>query len=110
MASIDKSDFRTAFCGLMMGAADIVPGVSGGTVALVLGIYNRLVSAISHFDQQALRMLAASAWLRAREAKEGAEDPAMLASCRQWLGSDSFLHAGAWRLAFEEARNEFDTR
>jgi hypothetical protein len=61
-------------------------------------------------DDQALRMLAASAWLRAREAKEGAEDPAMLASCRQWLGSDSFLHAGAWRLAFEEARNEFDTR
>lgn len=29
-----------------MGAADIVPGVSGGTVALVLGIYERLVSSI----------------------------------------------------------------
>lgn len=29
-----------------MGAADVVPGVSGGTVALVLGIYERLVSAI----------------------------------------------------------------
>ena len=26
-----------------MGAADIVPGVSGGTVALVLGIYDRLI-------------------------------------------------------------------
>jgi putative membrane protein len=33
-----------------MGTADIVPGVSGGTVALVLGIYERLVTAISHFD------------------------------------------------------------
>lgn len=32
--------------GFAMGAADIVPGVSGGTVALVLGIYRRLVSAI----------------------------------------------------------------
>ncbi len=33
-----------------MGAADIIPGVSGGTVALILGIYNRLVTAISHVD------------------------------------------------------------
>ncbi len=29
--------------GFLMGAADLVPGVSGGTVALVLGIYERLV-------------------------------------------------------------------
>jgi putative membrane protein len=29
--------------GFLMGAADIVPGVSGGTVALVLGIYHRLI-------------------------------------------------------------------
>lgn len=33
-----------------MGAADIIPGVSGGTVALILGIYTRLVTAISRFD------------------------------------------------------------
>ena len=30
--------------GILMGAADIVPGVSGGTVALVLGIYHRLIT------------------------------------------------------------------
>ena len=30
--------------GFAMGAADIVPGVSGGTVALVLGIYDRLIN------------------------------------------------------------------
>lgn len=30
--------------GFLMGSADVVPGVSGGTVALVLGIYERLVS------------------------------------------------------------------
>lgn len=36
--------------GFFMGAADIVPGVSGGTVALILGIYERLVTAISHLD------------------------------------------------------------
>jgi putative membrane protein len=32
--------------GMAMGSADVVPGVSGGTVALVLGIYQRLVAAI----------------------------------------------------------------
>jgi putative membrane protein len=32
--------------GFIMGAADVVPGVSGGTVALVLGIYRRLISSV----------------------------------------------------------------
>lgn len=30
-----------------MGAADIVPGVSGGTIALIAGIYERLINALS---------------------------------------------------------------
>jgi putative membrane protein len=36
----------TAVRGFAMGAADIVPGVSGGTIALVFGIYERLVASI----------------------------------------------------------------
>ena len=32
--------------GFLMGASDVVPGVSGGTVALVLGIYRRLIASI----------------------------------------------------------------
>jgi putative membrane protein len=39
-----------------MGAADIVPGVSGGTVALVLGIYERLIGNV-HTGAQALKAL-----------------------------------------------------
>ena len=39
-----------------MGAADIVPGVSGGTVALVLGIYERLIVNV-HTGAQALKGL-----------------------------------------------------
>ncbi|QDT06835.1 hypothetical protein K227x_52560 [Rubripirellula lacrimiformis] len=38
--------------GFCMGAADTVPGVSGGTVALILGHYTRLITAISHVDSQ----------------------------------------------------------
>lgn len=40
--------------GFAMGTADIVPGVSGGTVALVLGIYERLIGNV-HTAAQALK-------------------------------------------------------
>lgn len=43
--------------GMAMGAADIVPGVSGGTVALITGIYDRLVAAIASVDFDLLRLL-----------------------------------------------------
>lgn len=37
--------------GFCMGSADIIPGVSGGTMALILGIYERLLKAIRSFDR-----------------------------------------------------------
>jgi putative membrane protein len=40
-----------------MGAADIVPGVSGGTVALILGVYERLLAALSRFDSQTVGLV-----------------------------------------------------
>ena len=36
--------------GMAMGAADIVPGVSGGTIALLTGIYERLIGAIKSVE------------------------------------------------------------
>jgi putative membrane protein len=42
---------RFALNGFCMGSADIIPGVSGGTMALILGIYERLLSAIRSFDR-----------------------------------------------------------
>ena len=43
--------------GLAMGAADVVPGVSGGTIAVVLGIYERLLGAIREVAGAAGRLL-----------------------------------------------------
>ncbi len=43
--------------GFCMGAADVVPGVSGGTMAFILGIYRRLVEAIRAFDARLVRLL-----------------------------------------------------
>jgi len=50
-----------------MGGADIIPGVSGGTVALILGIYRRLVTAISHFDLETLRLVGRREFAKAIE-------------------------------------------
>ena len=36
--------------GVFMGAADAVPGVSGGTIALITGIYERLITAVANVD------------------------------------------------------------
>ena len=43
--------------GLAMGACDIIPGVSGGTIALITGIYERLVGAIGSVDPASVKHL-----------------------------------------------------
>lgn len=43
--------------GLLMGTADIIPGVSGGTIALICGIYHDLLAAIQSFNAKAVTAL-----------------------------------------------------
>ena len=54
-----RDDLTIAARGIMMGAADVVPGVSGGTVALIVGVYTRLVTALARFDTEFLGLLKA---------------------------------------------------
>ena len=53
--------------GLAMGAADIVPGVSGGTVAFITGIYPRLLHSLRSFDRFALQLLWRRDWPALRQ-------------------------------------------
>ena len=48
---------RLFLTGFAMGAADIVPGVSGGTMAFILGVYQTLIDAIKSFNTDAIRLL-----------------------------------------------------
>ncbi len=48
--------------GFAMGLADSVPGISGGTVALILGIYPRLVKAIAGLGANAAHHVRAKQW------------------------------------------------
>lgn len=43
--------------GCAMGAADVIPGVSGGTIAFITGIYEELINSIRSIDLKALRLL-----------------------------------------------------
>lgn len=43
--------------GMMMGAADAVPGVSGGTIAFMTGIYEELIHSLKQFGPKALMIL-----------------------------------------------------
>jgi putative membrane protein len=57
--------------GAAMGAADAVPGVSGGTIALITGIYERLVGAIAALDpEDAVALLPLLPRLGSRNARE----------------------------------------
>ena len=44
--------------GFCMGAANVIPGVSGGTMALILGIYEELIDAIRSLNLKFLRLIA----------------------------------------------------
>lgn len=51
-----KSSLRLYFSGFMMGSADTVPGVSGGTIAFLLGIYEELIQSIKIVSGEVLKL------------------------------------------------------
>ena len=43
--------------GACMGAADVIPGVSGGTIAFIMGIYDEFVGSIASINAEAMKLL-----------------------------------------------------
>ena len=43
--------------GACMGAADVIPGVSGGTIAFIMGIYDEFIRSIARVDSEAVKLL-----------------------------------------------------
>ena len=48
--------------GMSMGAADVVPGVSGGTIAFIVGIYDELLDSIKSINGASLKMFFSGKW------------------------------------------------
>lgn len=57
MSRTVKDYLVVGFKGLAMGAADVVPGVSGGTIAFISGIYEELLGSISNINFSLLKTL-----------------------------------------------------
>lgn len=51
-----------AIKGMGMGAANVIPGVSGGTIALITGIFQRLIDALKSFNLTAFKLLFTGRW------------------------------------------------
>lgn len=49
-------------CGVCMGSADLVPGISGGTIAFILGFYQPMLDSIKTFNWTAIRLLLTGNW------------------------------------------------
>lgn len=54
--------FSNFFKGMAMGVANVIPGVSGGTIALITGIFEHLINAIKSFNVKALQLLFKGEW------------------------------------------------
>ena len=50
-----KEIINTALKGAAMGVAEVIPGVSGGTIAFITGIYQRLLDAIKAFNPSLIK-------------------------------------------------------
>lgn len=51
-----KNYFLIVLKGFAMGTANVIPGVSGGTIALIAGIFERLIDAIKSFNLKAIKL------------------------------------------------------
>jgi putative membrane protein len=52
-----RNTVTLAVKGICMGSADVIPGVSGGTIALITGIYEELIAALRSLDTKMVRKL-----------------------------------------------------
>jgi putative membrane protein len=66
-----QQTLRHFLTGLSIGAANVIPGVSGGTIALLMGVYGRLLGAIGHLTDEPLRLVRARRWRQAWAAADG---------------------------------------
>ena len=85
--------FGNSLRGVCMGFADVIPGVSGGTVALILGIYPRLINAVGSMGAGMLRRLRIRSFRKLL--KEGFREPARLRDAPEGTEAGHILLMGS---------------
>jgi putative membrane protein len=85
-----KNFFQIGLRGLAMGVAEVIPGVSGGTIALITGIYERLLLSIRAFGPIAFKAYRDKGVRGAWEAVNGPFLLALVSGMALGLGSGVF--------------------
>jgi len=55
--NFNKKIITWLLTGIAMGAANVIPGVSGGTIAFITGVYQRLIDALKSFNLETIKLL-----------------------------------------------------
>lgn len=84
-----KHWLANALRGVCMGVADVIPGVSGGTVALILGIYPKLIDAVGSVGTEMARQIRRHPFRSL--VREGLRDPGRLAESSQGVQAGHVL-------------------
>ena len=66
--------FKSVLYGFLIGIANIIPGVSGGSMALALGIYERLISAVGNFGFGTIKAVFGLFWFNDNAKKNFVEE------------------------------------
>lgn len=61
-AASPRHQWYILFCGICMGAADLVPGISGGTIAFIMGFYHPLLDSLKTINSTSLQLLVKGQW------------------------------------------------
>ena len=98
MKNAYKQHFITYIKGMTMGAADVVPGVSGGTIALITHIYERLINAIDNVSLSLVLQLFSAERKKAWDALDGS----FLLALALGIGTSILLVTGgiSWLLTY----------
>lgn len=62
---MDRTPFKGLylfFCGICMGMADLIPGISGGTIAFIMGFYGQLLESLKSLNIAALKLFFTGRW------------------------------------------------
>ncbi len=90
---------RIVVTGVLMGAAEVVPGVSGGTIAFISGFYERLILALRQFRPALVLTLVRQGWLQTWMKVDGAF--LLLLFGGMFVSIATFARGVSWLLANE---------
>lgn len=95
-----KSSILLFLKGILMGICDLIPGISGGTIAFITGIYTRLINAVKSFSPTLLYNIITYPFNKNKELKQNIKDLDLAFLITLFLGIMTALLLGSGVIQF----------